>query len=91
MRGIDGLTLCGSTYYGIYNGATPGTLAAITPGQTGLSADLPLGLGARHSAAASITVETRAVAISVSQTTGTVRVFKGGDIVLQLHQTARRI
>ena len=46
LRGIDALARCGSTYYGIYNGATPGTLAAITPGQTTLSADLPLGLGA---------------------------------------------
>jgi DNA integrity scanning protein DisA with diadenylate cyclase activity len=52
---------------------------------------LPLGLGARHSATAAITVETKALAISVSQTTGTVRVFKGGEIVLELHQTARRI
>jgi DNA integrity scanning protein DisA with diadenylate cyclase activity len=52
---------------------------------------LPLGLGARHSAAAAISMETKAVAITVSQTTGTVRVFKEGDIVLELHQTARRI
>lgn len=25
LRGVDGLTRCGSIYYGIYNGATPGT------------------------------------------------------------------
>ena len=54
-------------------------------------AKLPLGLGARHSAAAAVTIETKAVAITVSQTTGTVRVFKEGEIVLELHQTARRI
>jgi hypothetical protein len=54
-------------------------------------AKLPLGLGARHSAAAAVSIETKAVAITVSQTTGTVRVFKEGDIVLELHQTARRI
>jgi len=53
-------------------------------------ADLPLGLGARHAAAADITVETRAVAISVSQSSGTVRVFKGGQAVLELQQVARR-
>jgi DNA integrity scanning protein DisA with diadenylate cyclase activity len=53
--------------------------------------DLPLGLGARHSAAAAITTETKAIAISVSQTTGTVRVFREGRIVLELHQTARRV
>ncbi|HEY7725105.1 MAG TPA: diadenylate cyclase [Anaeromyxobacteraceae bacterium] len=52
---------------------------------------LPMGLGARHAAAAAVTSETRAIAITVSQTTGTVRVFKGGEIALELHQTARRI
>jgi DNA integrity scanning protein DisA with diadenylate cyclase activity len=52
---------------------------------------VPMGLGARHSAAAAMTAETRAVTITVSQTTGTVRVFKEGEIVLELHQTARRI
>jgi diadenylate cyclase len=52
---------------------------------------VPMGLGARHAAAAAVTQETKAVAITVSQTTGTVRVFKEGEIVLELHQTARRI
>ncbi len=52
---------------------------------------LPMGLGARHSAAASITAETKAVAITVSQTTGTVRVFKEGEIVLELRQKLRRV
>jgi DNA integrity scanning protein DisA with diadenylate cyclase activity len=52
---------------------------------------LPIGLGARHSAAAAVTTETKAVAITVSQTTGTVRFFKGGEIALELHQTARRV
>ncbi len=52
---------------------------------------VPMGLGARHTAAAAISVETKAVAITVSQTTGTVRFFKEGEIVLELHQTTRRI
>jgi diadenylate cyclase len=52
---------------------------------------LPMGLGARHSAAASITAETKSVAITVSQTTGTVRVFKAGEIVLELRQKLRRV
>jgi hypothetical protein len=52
---------------------------------------VPMGLGARHTAAAAVTRETKAVSITVSQTTGTVRFFKEGDIVLELHQTARRI
>jgi len=63
--------------------------------QAGASADrkgveLPLGLGARHAAAAAITVETHAISISVSQSSGTVRVFKNGEPVLELQQVARR-
>jgi DNA integrity scanning protein DisA with diadenylate cyclase activity len=52
---------------------------------------LPMGLGARHSAAASITAESKSIAITVSQTTGTVRVFKEGEIVLELRQKLRRV
>jgi diadenylate cyclase len=52
---------------------------------------LPMGLGARHSAAASITAESKAIAVTVSQTTGTVRVFKEGEIVLELRQKLRRV
>ncbi len=52
---------------------------------------LPMGLGARHSAAASMTAESSAIAITVSQTTGTVRVFKQGEIVLELRQKVRRV
>jgi len=58
--------------------------------QSEAKVELPLGLGARHAAAAAITVETNAVAISVSQSSGAVRVFKGGQAVLELQQVARR-
>lgn len=51
---------------------------------------VPLGLGARHTAAAAITLETSAIAITVSQTSGSVRVFQNGKIVLELHQPSRR-
>lgn len=51
---------------------------------------IPLGLGARHAAAASITATTKCIAMVVSQTSGAVRLFKDGSIVLELHQTARR-
>jgi DNA integrity scanning protein DisA with diadenylate cyclase activity len=51
---------------------------------------IPLGLGARHAAAAGITSSTHCIALVVSQTSGAVRLFKGGNIVLELHQTARR-
>jgi diadenylate cyclase len=52
---------------------------------------LPMGLGARHSAAASISAESKSIAVTVSQTTGTVRVFKQGEIVLELRQKLRRV
>jgi diadenylate cyclase len=58
---------------------------------TSEEARLPMGLGARHSAAAAMTAATKSVAITVSQTTGTVRVFKEGRIALELHQAARRL
>jgi diadenylate cyclase len=54
------------------------------------SAQIPLGLGTRHAAAAQITSSTDCIALAVSQSSGAVRLFKSGEIVLELHQTARR-
>jgi DNA integrity scanning protein DisA with diadenylate cyclase activity len=51
---------------------------------------IPLGLGARHAAAAGITATTNCIALAVSQSSGAVRLFKGGNIILELHQSARR-
>ena len=44
---------------------------------------LPRGLGSRHLAAASISRSTRAIAITVSESTRTVRVFRKGKIVME--------
>lgn len=52
---------------------------------------IPMGLGARHAAAAFITATTKAIAVVVSQSTGGVRIFKGGDIVLEMHPRTRRM
>lgn len=52
---------------------------------------LTLGLGARHMAAAGITLSTNALAISVSQTSGAVRVFRRGLVVLQISPRSRRV
>ena len=41
-------------------------------------------------AATAMTVESNAVAISVSQSSGAVRVWKSGQAVLELQQVARR-
>jgi DNA-binding beta-propeller fold protein YncE len=43
LRGIDGLTRCGSTYFGIYNGAAPGLLVSITRTEAGIEFAQPLG------------------------------------------------
>jgi diadenylate cyclase len=51
---------------------------------------IPLGLGSRHMAAAGITHETDAIAVVVSQTSGTVRVFRHGRAVLELASRMRR-
>jgi DNA integrity scanning protein DisA with diadenylate cyclase activity len=51
---------------------------------------VPLGLGARHAAAAGIAASTKCISLVVSQTSGAVRLFKEGNIVLELHQSARR-
>jgi DNA integrity scanning protein DisA with diadenylate cyclase activity len=45
---------------------------------------LSKGLGARHWAAAAISKSTEAVAIAVSESTGTVRIFQDGAVVLRI-------
>jgi DNA integrity scanning protein DisA with diadenylate cyclase activity len=52
--------------------------------------DVPLGLGARHMAAAGISRDSEAIAIVVSQTSGSVRVFRHGKVALELAPRARR-
>jgi hypothetical protein len=47
---------------------------------------LPGGLGTRHAAAAGITASTGAVAVCVSQSTGTVTVFKSGRLVTDIQR-----
>lgn len=51
---------------------------------------LPQGLGARHEAAAAITSTTEAVALSVSQSTGTVSIFKMGRILADISKPRNR-
>ena len=55
-----------------------------TVGQEAYS--LPRGLGARHHAAAGITAVTGAVAITVSESTGNVMVFRGGKAILEVEK-----
>jgi DNA integrity scanning protein DisA with diadenylate cyclase activity len=48
--------------------------------------ELPQGLGARHQAAAAITGVTQAAAVTVSESTGTVSVFRGGRIIVEIEK-----
>lgn len=45
---------------------------------------IPLGLGARHMAAAGISQDTNAIAVVISETTGIVRVFQKGKCALEI-------
>jgi diadenylate cyclase len=50
---------------------------------------LSKGLGARHWAAAGISRKTKAIAVAVSQSSGTVRLFQNGEVVLHIEPFAR--
>lgn len=47
---------------------------------------LPQGLGARHHAAAAITSVSKAVAVTVSESTGTVTIFRNGKMITELEK-----
>ena len=55
------------------------------------AADITLtkGLGARHWAAAAISRATNAVGVAVSETSGTVRIFQNGEVVLRIEPFRR--
>lgn len=48
--------------------------------------ELPRGLGSRHQSAAAITAETHSIAITVSESTGTVTVYHGGRILIEIEK-----
>lgn len=50
------------------------------------SVKLPSGLGARHAAAAALTAFTSSVAVVLSQSTGSVTLFKGGGLVMSMEK-----
>jgi len=71
--------------------APDGTVAAaaryLDAPATGIS--LSKGLGSRHWAAAAISRRTKAVAVAVSETNGTVRIFNDGEMVLRIEPFRR--
>jgi len=50
---------------------------------------LSKGLGSRHWAAAAISEKTNAIAVAVSQSSGAVRIFQDGQVVLRIEPLAR--
>jgi DNA integrity scanning protein DisA with diadenylate cyclase activity len=50
---------------------------------------LSKGLGTRHWAAAAVSRKTKAIAVAVSQSSGTVRLFQNGEVVLHIEPLAR--
>lgn len=48
--------------------------------------NIPRGLGSRHIAAAGITALTNAIAIVISESTGDVRIFKNGKILMEIEK-----
>jgi DNA integrity scanning protein DisA with diadenylate cyclase activity len=51
------------------------------------SVQIQKGLGARHAAAAAISKETRAISVTVSQSGGTVRVYKDGKRLIEIESS----
>jgi len=68
-----------------------GTIAAACQYVSAPAADVTLskGLGARHWAAAAISRATGALAITVSESNGTVRLFQNGDVMLRIEPFRR--
>jgi len=54
-----------------------------------ISAELPQGLGARHAAAAAITAATRSIALTISESTGTVRIWRQGQLITEIEKAKR--
>jgi len=52
--------------------------------------DLPQGLGSRHVAAAGITSLTDAIAIVISESTGSVRIFKEGRVFMEIERPSSK-
>jgi diadenylate cyclase len=50
------------------------------------TAELPRGLGARHHAAAAITAVTSSIAVTVSESTGSITIFQGGRIITEIQK-----
>lgn len=71
------------------NGVIVSACATLRPAISGER--LPQGLGARHAAAAAITASTKSVAISLSESTGVVRVWRRGAMITEIEKAPRAL
>lgn len=69
------------------NGVIISACATLRPGIAG--GELPQGLGTRHAAAAGITASTKSIAISLSESTGEVRIWRRGIMITEIEKAPR--
>ena len=69
------------------NGVIMSGCAILRPALAGEK--LPQGLGARHAAAAAITASTKSLAITLSESTGDVRVWRLGAMITEIERSLR--
>ncbi len=71
------------------NGVILAACATLRPAVAGEI--LPQGLGARHAAAAGITATTKSIAITLSESTGDVRVWRRGAMITEIEKAPRAL
>ncbi|MGB2987231.1 MAG: diadenylate cyclase [Phycisphaerae bacterium] len=71
------------------NGVILSACATLRPAIAGET--LPQGLGARHAAAAAITATTRSIAVTLSESTGDVRVWRRGAMITEIEKAPRAL
>lgn len=69
------------------NGVITAACATLRPAITG--DPLPQGLGSRHAAAAAITAVTKSIAITLSESTGDVRIWRRGVMITEIEKSPR--
>lgn len=86
-EGIKEIALMDGAFIVSPDGTVERACQLVDASPTGIS--LSKGLGARHWSAAAITKTSRAIAVTVSQSTGTVRIFQDGEVVLRVEPLRR--
>jgi DNA integrity scanning protein DisA with diadenylate cyclase activity len=69
------------------NGVIVAACSTLRPAVAGDS--LPQGLGSRHAAAAAITAVTKSIAITLSESTGDVRIWRRGAMITEIERSPR--